>query len=187
MNTIEAMHQAASELSVLADVALAKGHKDTSKTFFQKAFELERIAAVQTPLDETDTLSRFILLRSAAALAYKAQDYLEAEKLTALCLSENPPAFIKKELDEIAELVRKAQSPGKTNGHLQIRGILTQANADDSKITIKDDENQKIYSLFVPAKMMNRVVKAFWKVRVTVEAATSPAGVIVLKHINKTA
>lgn len=187
MNAINALHQAASELSIHGEVAMAKGDMATSKTFFQKAYELEKSAAIQMPINEQDSLSKFVLLRSAAALAYKIGKFEEAEQLIIQCLSKNPPDFIVKELNDISELIKKSQVKTTSSDKLNIRGILTQANAELQAITVKDDQTGETYSIFVPSDKLDVIVVSFWHSKVNIEAVLKPQKGIYLETIKKAA
>jgi tetratricopeptide (TPR) repeat protein len=108
MNPIKHLHQTAMEYAVLADVAEAKGKSDDAKLYYRKAFEMENEVVQMMPTDDAEPFSRFILLRSAAALAYHAGQFEESERLIRLTLAQGPPAFIQKELKDISKLVKKA-------------------------------------------------------------------------------
>ncbi len=118
MNPIKHLHQTAMEYAVLADVAEAKGKPGDAKLYYCKAFELESEVVQMMPLDENEPLSRFILLRSAAALAYHAGRLDESDNLIRSTLAQNPPDFIVKELNGISKLIKKAKvSSVSSNGH----------------------------------------------------------------------
>jgi len=105
-----------------------------AKEFYIKAFDLEYEAALKFP-KEVDALTKFIWLRSAAALAYKAGLFKESERLVELCRSENPPEWIEKELKDILELIAKAKKSSITycsstcfDGYYPV--ILSPTNSD---------------------------------------------------------
>ena len=110
MNIVRATHQLAMDMSTLAELSKARGFYKDAKDFYIKAFELEQKAAFMTNYKDIDPLPHFILLRSAAALAYKSGLFKESEKLIEICLAENPPNFIKADLAEITTLINEEQN-----------------------------------------------------------------------------
>jgi hypothetical protein len=88
---------------------------------FAKALELEREAALILPVREESEPSRSILFRSAASLAYNAEDYEAAERLIAHGLSGYPPPEIKEELKNLYEDINFRR-------HLQANGIALSEN-----------------------------------------------------------
>ena len=170
---------------MFGDVAKAKGKMDEAKLFYQKAFELEKDAAQRMSDDKNDHLNRCILLRSAAALAYHAGLYEEAERYIELTSSENPPDFIKNELDEIAALVKNTKPVTGRNGQLDIEGTLS--SATESEITVVEKNGSTTYSIRVPAQKLKEIVREFFLETVRISASAGPDGLYLLKKINKAA
>lgn len=94
MNIIKATHQLAMDTNALAELSKAKGLEEDATIFYKQAYELEKKAALMTSGKDNDPIPHFILLRSAAALAYKSKLYKDSQRLIEICLSENPPLFI---------------------------------------------------------------------------------------------
>ena len=189
MNIIRATHQLAMDMSTLAELSKAKGFYEDAKDFYKKAFELERKAAFMTNFKDKDPLPHFILLRSAAALAYKSGLYKESEKLIEICLSENPPDFIKQDLVEITTLLQKTQTHKKEEFSLNIliKGLLTKINAEENEITIKDETQEQNYAIIVSKKQLIEIVQKFWFQRVQIKVRQTNFGVMVLEQIKKVA
>ena len=175
------------EYNLLAEVSEAKGRNRDSSIFFRKAYELEKEATGLMPEKEEDTLPRFIMLRSMAALAYKAGYFKEAEQLIVTTLAENPPAFIVQELREISGLIKKATPARRQNKPLHIEGMLTQADAAQSEITVVDADKSQSFSIVVPSDLLNKIVKSYWQAKVAVEATNTPNGAFILKNISQAA
>jgi hypothetical protein len=80
-----------------------EGQDSQAKRLFLEALSLEREAALLLPVSEAAEPSRSILFRSAASLAYNAEEYETAEQLIAHGLSGFPPPEIKEELKDLYE------------------------------------------------------------------------------------
>lgn len=189
MNIINATHQLAMDMSTLAELSKAKGFHEDALDFFKKAFELEKKAALMTHYKDEDSLPHFILLRSAAALAYKSKQYKESEKLIEICLSEKPPNFIKADLKELIGLIKKAKSSSRKEEifDLQIKGLLTKINAEENEITIKDDTQEQNYAIIVSKNQLIEIVKKYWFQKVLINVRQTNYGVMVLENIRKAA
>lgn len=189
MNIIRATHQLAMDMSTLADLSKAKGFYKDATDFYTKAYELERKAAFLTSYKDNDALPHFILLRSAAALAYKSGLFKESEKLIEICISENPPSFIKEDLKEIKQLLQKSL---KNTAHppildFEIKGILTKVNSEENEITIKDDTQEQNYAVIVPKNQLIEIIKKYWFQKVLIEVRQTNYGVMVLEGIRRAA
>ena len=169
----------------MAMAAMAKGKPEDSIRHYRKAFELEMEAAARATPTEGDPLIRFIYLRSAAALAYHAGLFDEANKFVALTMSENPPPFIVDELNEISDLVIKARPAARKIGSLQIEGKF--AAATENEITVLDAQSSRPFTILGPAGKLNDIVKNFFLEMVTIQATTNSQGAILLKNISKAA
>ena len=189
MNIIRATHQLALDMSTLAELSKAKGFAKDANDFYVAAYELEKKAAIMTSSQDEDPIPHFILLRSAAALAYKSKLYKESENLIEMCLSENPPLFIQKDLKKISELIQKSASTrvSETIFHLQIEGRLTNVNADKNEITIKDDTQKQNYAVIVPQNQLAEIIKNHWFQNVLIKVRQTNYGVMVLEKINAAA
>src|SRR5690606_13992733 len=98
MNVVTVLHNKAMELADEALLAKMEGNMEASTALFEKAFDLEKEAVISVRDDQKESDSRYILIRSAAALALNCGKYAEAKALIDLGLAGNPPAFITKEL-----------------------------------------------------------------------------------------
>jgi hypothetical protein len=97
------------------------GQSQQAQTLFKEALDLEREAALLLPATQESEPSRAILFRSAAALAYNAEDYEAAERLVAYGLTGFPPSEIKEELKNLYEDINFKR-------HLQVSGIVLSEN-----------------------------------------------------------
>ena len=183
MNIAKSIHETAMEYSLLADMAIAKGKPEESKIAFFVAFLLEKKAALE--VKEHDIESKFILIRSAASLAYKAGLYSESLKLIHHCKEENPPHWIMKDLDEIKDLVAKKH--GSIKEHLQLEGIVTDINTKKSQVVLKNEFSQTEFSIIIPPELLKTVVQDYWTKKVQIQAKVTDAGLIILEQIRQVA
>lgn len=187
MNPNSALHQSAMEMNTFADVSMAKGFPEQAAEFYKIAYEMEKKAALMALASGNGPLPHYVLLRSAAALAYHAGLYKESERMIEFCLSLNPPDWLKAELVEINSLIEKEQKTGKKTEKTRIEGVLANVIFDENLITIKDPAHDQNFSVIVPMKLFPRIVKKHWSKKVTVEARQTPHGVMVLEKISAAA
>ncbi len=184
MNLLRSIHETAAEYSVLAGIAAAKGLNEQSKTAYRIAFDLEKEAATNAPND-VDTLSRFLLLRSAAALAFKAGLFEESERLIEHCRAENPPQWIENELVEIEHLMAAAKGvrPNVNGKALHFEGILTEVNTRQNEITVEDLAGNQTLSIITPRNQLPEIFTKFWDKKVAVQTRQNAQGGMVLENI----
>ena len=123
--------------------------------------------------------NRVTRLRSAAALAYKAGNFPEAQRIIAIARSEQPDGYESIKLDDIEAAIQR-----ESNGQVQVTGALTAADADASQISIRELETSKVYAFTVPEKMFRRVVKKHWLDVVRAIGNASPQGMLTLEKIS---
>lgn len=113
MNRIRATHELAMDINVLAEMSKAQGLDKDAEEFYKRAYQLEKKAAQMSAFETEDAIPHFILMRSAAALAFKARLFKESETLIEKCLNENPPIWIRQELNDILNEMKLLK--GKSN------------------------------------------------------------------------
>jgi hypothetical protein len=109
-------HEVAMNLAEEALILKMQNKMDASAKKFKQAFELEAVAASQYQNAYDEEPTRSVLFRSAAALAYNAGAFREAEKMIGHLLSGNPPTDIADEGRNLYEKVNFER-------HLSIKGI----------------------------------------------------------------
>ena len=185
MNIVTVLHNKAMEFADEALLAKMEGNKEASTSLFEKAFSLEKEAATSIKEKDQKGDSWYILVRSAASLAINCGRYQDAEALIQKGLSGAPPGFIVKELNELKEALSKAK--GQKVSEVEIIGILTYANAEESQIRLQDLKSREIYTITVPSHLINEIVKSYWADVVQVKAQRAPTGSIILDQITKAA
>ena len=103
MNTAKILHDASLDMVIEANKAKAKGDNDLYEQFLQKAFALEKEAALKVQFDKNDEFWRFVLIRSAAWLAFNCGKYEDAIALIKFGRSGNPPSSVLIEFEELEE------------------------------------------------------------------------------------
>ncbi len=169
---------------------LKEGLPGITPSHYKQAYELEKKAAFSTSHTDENPLSHFVLLRSAAALAYRAKLYRESERLIEICKSESPPEWIIEELDDIVKLMKKSKNKvraKKNSSILAVEGTLTQVNSDENEITGKDGTEDLNFSIIVSRKLLAELVKNHWFKKVSIQARQTPHGVMVLEKISAAA
>lgn len=121
MTTVSDLHPKAMDLAEEAFLLRRRGEDAQAKVFFLQALHLEQEAALLLLPTEDAEPSRSILYRSAASLAYNAEDFDTAERLIAHGLSGYPPSEIKEELKNLYEDINFKR-------HLQVQGIVLSDN-----------------------------------------------------------
>jgi hypothetical protein len=188
MNITNIMHQLAMDMAAYGDVAKAKGLIQDAMGFYSKAFFLEYEAALKFP-KETDALTKFIWLRSAASLAFKAHLYKESELLIELCQSEAPPVWIEKELQDISNLIAKAKNTSieANKKPLQLSGLFKEVNSQKNEIIIEDKIKNQSFSVIVPRLVLVDIIRQYLAQQIHIIAHQTPHGVFVLDKIQAAA
>ena len=118
-------HLKASLLMQEAFMCTVHGKDDEAIILSEQAFELEREAALSLLNKEDLEPTRSILFRSAAALAKDCHRYEDSEKMIAYALSGNPPEYVKEQLREIYDNIRKFLPPKKTHKPPKQKALLS--------------------------------------------------------------
>ena len=121
-----------------ADLGLrrkARGNAEESLEYFEQALHYE-LAAIDE-LDKTEELAWAVLHRSAGTLALDCRDFLQAEKIVATALAQEPHPEIAEELRDLLEQIYFQR-------HLDLKGITLQE--DEIQLSLS---GQKVGNGFV--------------------------------------
>lgn len=100
------IHKEAMDFSEKAQIARIKGmNREEVLAFFRKAFRLEREAAMLLKDEKAKLVTRAVLFRSAAVLAFDCGEVSEVEELISLGLSGEVPPQIADELHDLKRVV----------------------------------------------------------------------------------
>lgn len=132
---IKQLHREAMAYAQEAIFAQENGQDNTAIAFYEKAFELEKQAALSFLYEDKEP-TRSVLFRSAATLAKKCGKYREAEKYVNYGLSGNPP-------DEIAEELRNLYEEINFHRHLSLKSEIL----DGSELQLSISGNGVSYGL----------------------------------------
>lgn len=183
MNIVTVLHTKAMEFADEAMLAKMEGNATAATAFFEKAYDLEKEAATSIAEDQQESESRYMLIRSAAALALNCGKHYEARTLIEIGLAGHPPAFIEEELRSLQQSVNEL-IPEKVS-QVEIVGVIIYANASESEIRLQDIQSKELYTIMVPRDLINEIVKSYWADIVQVKARQAPDGSIVLDQITK--
>ena len=187
MNLVKSTHQNAMEFMMYAEIGKAKNIPIREiKSAYHTAFFLEK-KAVENAKSSTDKVGRFILMRSAAALAYKADLLEESKILVAKCKAENPPNWIIEELDDILDLVAKEEKIKSAKAPLQLEGIITSVSLEDSQITIQKSTATDKFPILIPSNRLTEIIKTYWSQKVQVLVRKTVTGLMILEDIKAAA
>ena len=150
------LHDKAMEFVDESKLAKMEGNESAAKSFLQKAFFLEKEAALTTPSNENTSFAKYLYLRSAAYLAYESGYLLDALQFTLLGLTGEPPVYIKEQLKSLQQKLHLK------NASFQLIGLFTQANAKDNIITIEDETSQQIYLILYHYHTLQRRAVKRW-------------------------
>lgn len=187
MNVINIIHNKAIEFADEAIIAKHKGNPMTAKELYLKAFQLEREAALKTPIDNVDAVPRHVLLRSAASLALLSEQFEEADKLISLGLLSKPPQFIKKELMELSKEVKKKKAKRGKVHVIDLVGLFTFANAAENEIKIQDENQPYLHTLIAPSEVIKEIVQKHFLEKVKVKVSVSDSGILLMTEMKKAA
>ena len=197
MKVIQVLHETAMEYVDFADRAKRRGDTTAYQSLIEKAYLLEKEAALKMLYRDHTTSWQFLLLKSAGWLALQAGKTKEAVYLANLGLKNQPPANIQPYFQELLKALQTANNQGDTakttipntteEFSIHIKGILTHANAKQQEIYLLNPENQETYLIHVPAELINDIVKSYWSSLVIVEGKTNPLGIITLEKIQMAA
>lgn len=182
MSIINVLHDKAIEFSELATIARRKGNSAISKELFFQAFQLEKEAALNIPIDLSDNVPRHIFLCSAASLAIRCEQFKESAKLIAISLYSSPPVFIIEKLNSLSKELKSRKEKD-----VQLKGIFNYVNAAANEIKIQDSEQSLSHTLIASSKIIKEIVKKHFLEKVDVNALLSNEGVLVMKGMRKAA
>ena len=124
MTTVKELHQKAMDIAHEAIIARNSGDSDKADQLILQAYEFELLAASQVPNGQQSEPTKSILYRSAASLAFQADQYNEAIRLIAIGLSGYPPPRIQHDLLNLLDQVKFKLYLTETEQDLADEGLL---------------------------------------------------------------
>ena len=185
MNIAKVLHDKAMELSDEAMLARMEGKNEAAQTFLKQAFALEKTAAIDYAEAIENNIIRYYYLRGAATLAYQCGNFVEAAQLVQSGLMGAPPDFIRTQLEELGKQIqenRNQELEYKKETTMHLKGVLTEAYGTENKIKIQENADNYLM-IFVPKNLIDKIVIAYWRKMVEIEASPDPTGIIILKKI----
>lgn len=129
MNSVNDLHKKAMEFADLGLRRRARGNAEESIEYFEQALHYE-LAAIDE-LDKTEALAWSVLHRSAGTLALDCRDFLQAEKIVATALAQEPHPEVAEELRDLLEQIYFQR-------HLDLKGITLQE--DEIQLSLSGQE-----------------------------------------------
>jgi hypothetical protein len=108
MSQASILYRQAVSYAEQADIARIKHLPIDYKALYAQAALLEKDAALMMSDDEQYPMPRTLMLKSAAALAFKAGNYDESLKIIEICRAENPPSGVIEKLNLLEQDILNA-------------------------------------------------------------------------------
>lgn len=184
---IYSLHNKAIEFADEGLLAKKRGESDVAQSFFQKAFLLEKEAALATIPNKENQLFHSILYRSAATLALDCGNIWEAEFLVNTALTHKISAGIKEQLIDLRKkiIARKKYFISQTD--IELIGIIIGADTPNSEIKLLDNKDNLFYKIFVPQNQIHQIVQSFWAKQVLISGKKDKRGIVFLEQIKQVA
>lgn len=124
------------------------GDKNSALELYEKAYELEKEAALALINVLEFEPSRSILFRSAAALAKKCGQFSDAIQLAQLGLNNNPSSPLLEELNDIIDSLSKttqiySQNINEFKLAARTTNVITEDEIEEIKKRFNKDDNEK--------------------------------------------
>jgi tetratricopeptide (TPR) repeat protein len=161
MSKLEQLHNQAMDWAEEAFSAQRKGQEAEANALFKRALALEIEAAVAFPPDQASEPTRSILYRSAASLAYHAQEYTRAQQLVTEALQGSPPPEIVAELIALQEDIHHKQPMQRVIGVLKVADNL-RADRAYGVVQLLETETAQSIAIHVPAAQMRTIVRTYF-------------------------
>ncbi len=191
MDSVKIIHEAAMEFYGLAKRAKAKGDHSVWKEYMEKAYILEKEAALTMPEQQNNFMWRYILLRSAGWLAFQSGFYQEAANLAELGLNGNPPAIEKGKLEDLLNSIRqKTEAPSsasKAAEENKISGFLASVDLIENKIHIRQLDTEEPIYILVSEEKIREIARLFIGDIVQIMVRENEEGVKYLENIKRAA
>jgi hypothetical protein len=185
MNQASVLYHQAVNFAEQADIARIKQLPIDYKALYAQASILEKDAAFMMSAQEQYPMPRTLMLKSAAALAFKAGNYSESAKIIALCRAENPPNGVIEKLNLLEQDIQTATA-NFLEKPLNIIGTFTSVNVDEKEIKIREVDSQNIFAFVVPADSFRKIAKSYLLEVVSVVGKFNKMGVLTLEKISLT-
>lgn len=183
MSKIEQLHNQAMDWAEEAFIAKRKGQEAEANALFKRALGLETEAAAACPPEQASEPTRSILYRSAASLAYHAQEYQRAQQLVTDAFQGYPPPEITAELTALQEEIHHKQPTQRVTGVLKVADNL-HADSQYGVVQLLEAENAQPVAIHVPAAKMRSIVRAYFDELVVVTGYQEDEHTY-LKHIER--
>jgi hypothetical protein len=178
------MHDMAMEFYDQAKLSKIKGQEEEYNQLLQKAYLVEREAALKMPAEESDNYWQYMLIRSAAHLAHQCGEYKQALQLVYWGLAGHPPVYEKTHLENLLKELTANSSKEVTSASQKILyGILSAADLDSGQITIRSIENEQLRVINISKTMIQKTARYLIGEVIRVEGKVSDNGGVIVERI----
>lgn len=185
MSITKIMHDMAMEFYDQAKLSKIKGKDEAYQQLLKKAYLIEREAALKMPLEEADNYWQYMLIRSAAHLAYQCGEQEQALQLVYWGLAGNPPVYEKNHLEYLLEqlemttfMLSKSDATQKT-----LYGILSAADLDQEQITVRGIEKEQVRVLKISKAIIQKTARHLIGELIRVEGKILNDGAMMVEQI----
>ena len=161
MSRIEQLHHQAMDWAEEAFVAKRNGRQEEAVALFKQALALETEAAATFLPEQVSEPTRSILYRSAASLAYHAQEYTRAQQLIMQALQGYPPPEIAAELEGLQDDIHHRQPVQRVTGVLKVADNL-KTDGQYGVVQLVDTETAQPIAIHVPTSKMRAIVRTYF-------------------------
>jgi tetratricopeptide (TPR) repeat protein len=161
MSRIEQLHNQAMDWAEEAFAAKRKGRQEDATGLFKQALALETAAAATFLPEQASEPTRSILYRSAASLAYHAQEYTQAQQLIMQALQGYPPPEIAAELETLQDNIHHQQPMQRVTGVLKMADNL-KTDGHYGVVQLVDTETAQPIAVHVPTSKMRAIVRTYF-------------------------
>ena len=184
---IYSLHNKAIEFADEGLLAQKRGENAVAQSFFQKAFLLEKEAALATVFNKENQLFYSILYRSAATLALDCGNIWEAEFLVNAALSKKVSKIIQEQLTDLKQKIAAKKNDFINQSTVELIGIIIGADTPNSEIKLLDSKDNLSYKIFVPQNQLHQIVQSFWAKQVLISGKKDKRGIVFLEQIKQVA
>ncbi len=191
MNTATLLHRIAMEYYDLAGIYKAKGQLESFDDYQQKAWLLEKEAALQLLAEPKDYTFKYLVILNAGLLGYDLENYEEAKKILELGLIGNPAESVKLQMEELIDKIEQKINTSLTKNlskeAFTISGTLTSADVENKIIKIREQGKQQLHSISVSAEAIKEVIRFYIGEFVAIQLEKDSSGNYFFKDIAKAA
>lgn len=192
MSIVKILHESAMQYMDIADKSKITNDLDNYKEYLNKAFVLEKEAALKVPLEKENSYWQYMLIRSAGWLAYECGRYEEAYNLTSWGLAGTPSSYEKKSLEKLYYKLEpkikhslKEQNQKSNKNTLHLYGMLASADVEQGEIKVKEYEKPVYHILLATKDLIQKTARHLIGEVVKIDAISDKDGKMTIEYIGR--